>query len=550
MNYPGFDWKHPDYEAVFAQRLEALERIRAEPGCLPGLKRYYAENIADFVNDWGVTFDPRNADIGRPTTIPFVLFDKQREWIDAVIWHWRNRKPLLTEKSRDMGITWLAACIAGSLGCLHQGVSIGFGSRVVDLVDEIGNPKAIFPKIRIFLEHLPEEFRAGVVLWRDAPKLRIRFPETGSVIGGEGGHQIGRGDRTSIHFIDESAYIEKADDIDASLSQTTNCRIDVSTPRGMNNSFARKRWEGKIDTFIFDWRDDPRKDEAWYAKQVEELDPVVVAQEIDRDYSASVHGIVIPSVWVRAAIGFAEKFGVKPTGQLMLALDVADEGRDKNAAIGGRGIEVSYSREWSGKGGDIYATTEAAFEAADELGAKDIIYDADGLGAGVRGDARIINERRAMAGARKIPVWPFRGSGAVVDPEAEFEPGTKGGPGRRNEDYFKNLKAQGWWSLRRRFQRTHRWATRGIRCDPGDVISLRSDMPLLMRMVAELSQPTYKQDATGKLLIDKMPDGMKSPNLGDGVMMRFAPRAARPLAITPEVLAALGGLPRAGAGLR
>ena len=32
----------------------------------------------------------------------------------------------------------------------------------------------------------------------------------------------------------------------------------------MSNPFARKRHEGKVDVFIFDWHDDPRKDEAWY----------------------------------------------------------------------------------------------------------------------------------------------------------------------------------------------------------------------------------------------------------------------------------------------
>lgn len=544
MEYPGFDWRNPDYDMVWRLRIEALQRIRAEPGSVPGLKRYYASHPADFINDWGVTYDPRNADIDLPTTIPFVLFPKQREWVEAVVEHWRARKPLLSEKSRDWGLTWLAGGTAASLCLFERGLSIGFGSRKADLVDKLGNMKAIFPKIRVFLDHLPEEFRGGYVGWRDGRKMNIVIPETGSVIGGEAGDQIGRGDRTSVYFVDESSYLKQADDIDASLSQTTNCRIDISTPRGMNNSFARKRWEGKIDVIICDWRDDPRKDDAWYAKQCEELDPVVVAQEIDRDYSASVHGIVIPNVWVRSAINAAAKLGIKPTGAFGVALDVADEGRDKNAAVGGQGIEISLCREWSGKGSDIWSTVEQAFDIADELGAKEVTYDADGLGAGVRGDAKRINERRRAVGARPVAFWPFRGSGAVLDPEAEVDPGmTVGGPGRRNEDYFANFKAQGWWSLRRRFQKTHRWITQGIACAPDDIISLKGDMPLLMRLVAEISQPTYKQNTVGKIVIDKMPDGMKSPNLGDGVMMRFAPRVGKAaFAITPQVLAELGGM--------
>ena len=48
--------------------------------------------------------------------------------------------------------------------------------------------------------------------------------------------------------------------------------------------FAAKRWGGRIDVFIFDWRHDPRKDQAWYLDQCQKLDAVIVAQEIDRDY--------------------------------------------------------------------------------------------------------------------------------------------------------------------------------------------------------------------------------------------------------------------------
>src|SRR5690606_10621874 len=43
-----------------------------------------------------------------------------------------------------------------------------------------------------------------------------------------------------------SAWMPRPELIDASLSQTTNCRIDISTPRGMNNPFARKRFGGSI----------------------------------------------------------------------------------------------------------------------------------------------------------------------------------------------------------------------------------------------------------------------------------------------------------------
>jgi len=299
MEYKGFDFRNPDYAAVFKQRLAVLERIREHPERLPALKAYYRTHPAEFINDFGVTFDPRNADIGLPTLIPFVLFPKQREWVDWVIERWRTRTPGICEKSRDMGISWLGMALSCTVCLFTDGVAVGVASRKTEYVDKIGTMKPLLPKGRMFMENLPAEFRGGWTAWRDAPYMRISFPETGSFIGGEGGDDIGRGDRTSFYLVDEAARLERPELVDAALSQTTNCRIDMSSVNGPNNPFARKRREGKIDVFIFDWHDDPRKDDAWYAKQCEELDPVVVAQEIDRDYHASITGVVIPGPWVR-----------------------------------------------------------------------------------------------------------------------------------------------------------------------------------------------------------------------------------------------------------
>lgn len=533
-----FDWKHPDYADILSTRLANLEQLRANPAELPEIKAYYRANPADFISDWGVTFDPRNAERGLPTVVPFVLFPKQREWVDWVLARWRGQEPGLCEKSRDMGVSWLAMALSCTLCLFHDGLAIGFGSRKGEYVDKVGTFKPLLPKGRMFLENLPSEFLGDWVAWRDAPHMRISFPATGSIIAGEGGDDIGRGDRTSIYFVDEAAHLERPELIEASLSQTTNCRIDMSSVRGMANPFAVKRWGGKIKVFIFDWRDDPRKDEAWYAKQVDQLDPVVVAQEIDRDYSASVSGIVIPGAWARAAIDARERLGIALTGQRLGAFDVADEGTDKNAFVHGQGIEVTGSVEWSGVGSDIFQSTERAFELCDENDLREFRYDADGLGAGVRGDAKIINDRRKANRARVLTTIGFRGSDAVVDPDAIVEGtiGSDGDPGRANKDYFANHKAQSWWALRKRFQKTFRWVTQGIACDPDEIISISSKCPNHLKLIAELSQVTYRSNDAGKMLINKKPNGMKSPNLADGTMMLYAPMGPAPLLITGSML--------------
>jgi phage terminase large subunit len=525
-----FDFKNPDYRAVYEWRLERLARIRAKPECLPGLKMFYRENPAQFLIDWGMTFDPRNADIGQPTWAPFLLFPKQEEWVQWFMERWKAREPGLTEKSRDMGMSWLTVGTASAMCLFRPGVVIGFGSRKEEYVDKIGSPKSLFWKAREFRKLLPIEFRGGYNPKTDSPHMRIQFGETGSVITGEAGDNIGRGDRTTAYFVDEAAHLERPQLVDASLSATTNCRQDLSSVNGSANPFAQKRQSGRIKVFTFHWRDDPRKDDAWYEKQKAELDPIVIAQEIDIDYNASSEGIIIPSAWIQAAIDAHIKLGVTVSGIRRGALDVSDEGKDKNAFVGRHGILLEHLEEWSGVGGDIFKTAQKAVNICDEHNYQGFDFDSDGLGAGVRGDARVINEQRS---GEKIDVQPFRGSGEVFEPE-HLVPGTS----RTNLDYFENAKAQAWWSLRQRFRATWRAVTEGTDFDPSEIISIKSDLPMRSRLVSELSQPTWDLSKSGKMLVEKTPDGAKSPNLADAVMIAFAPKRT-PMRINPEILKAL-----------
>jgi phage terminase large subunit len=42
-------------------------------------------------------------------------------------------------------------------------------------------------------------------------------------------------------------------------------------------------------------------------------------------------------------------------------------------------------------------------------------------------------------------------------------------------------------------------------------------------MRKKLTQPTYSINTVGKILIDKAPDGTRSPNLADAVVIAFQP---------------------------
>jgi phage terminase large subunit len=510
-----FDFKNPDYSKVFQYRFDKLKKIRANPEILPALKLYYSNNIAQFIIDWGMTFDPRNIERGLPAAVPFLLFPRQEEWVNWFIQNWMDREPGITLKNRDQGLSWLTVATASSICLFKKNVVAGFGSRKEEYVDKIGDPKSLFDKARSFISLLPKEFRGSWDRAKHAPHMRIIFPDTGSIITGEAGDNIGRGNRTSFYFVDESAFLERPQLVDASLSATTNCRQDISTPNGQANPFAEKWRQGKIRQFAFQWRDDPRKDDSWYEKQVRTLDPVTVAQEIDGDFNASVEGVLIPAQWVNAAIDAHKKLGIQPTGAKFGALDIADEGKDLNAFSMRHGVVLQYIESWSGKGSDIYESVEKSFDICDELKLESFFYDADGLGAGAKGDSRKINEKRKENRKSQIKAEAYRGSGGVDDPDGQMV------KERTNQDFFANLKAQAWWSLRIRFQNTFRAITKGMEYNKDEIISIDGSIKELSKLMTELSQVTYTKNGTGKILVDKNPEGTKSPNLADSCVMCY-----------------------------
>jgi phage terminase large subunit len=513
-----FDWKNPDYRPIYQQRIHRLAGIRANPHMLPSLRLFYRENPAQFISDFGTTFDPRNADRGLPSTIPFLLMPKQVEWVDWTIERWLSGEPGITEKSRESGMSWLGIALSCVLCLFHDGLVIGWGSRKEEYIDQRGAPKSLFEKARFFLSNLPPEFLGGWSRDKHAPHMRVIFPGTGSALTGEAGDGIGRGDRASIYFVDEAAFIERPELVDASLSQTTRCRIDISTPNGMGNPFAQKRLSGRIKVFTLSWRDDLRKDEAWYKRQVDTLDAVTLAQEVDISYTASAEGIVIPQVWVQAAVGAHLKLNIEPSGRKFAAFDVADRGLDLCAFAGRHGFLLQHLHSWSGKSSDVFASTVKVFGYCDQYGYTRFVYDADGLGGPVSGDSRIINEERTAASRPTIFDSSFRGSSEVEDPDDELI------PKRKNKDVFSGRKAQGWFQLRDRFKKTYAAVVEGKPFEVDEIISIDPNLPELTTLLRELSQPTFKVNQVGKFVIDKSPDGTRSPNLADATMYAYAAR--------------------------
>ena len=498
------NWKNPDYNSIWRLRNDRLNRIREDNKYYNTLVWHYKDKPVDFINDWGITYDPRR----KKALLPFILFPRQVEYINWLKKNMEDQQNCLVEKSRDMGLTWLCIAFAVWLWLFHPGRAIGFGSSKVDKMDRLGDPDTIFEKIRWFIKYLPREFLPLDFNLEDhCPYLKILNPQNGSTITGEGGDQMGRGGRKSIYFKDESAFYERPVKVEAALSMNTNVQVDVSTYNGTGNPFYQKRMSGKIPVFTFHWKDDPRKDDAWYKKKCEEysFDPVIIAQEIDINPAATMERVVIPHEWVAAAVNY----NLPKSGMKISALDVADEGGDENCLIDRHGVVVEHVDAW--KLGNTAQTTRRAYGLLKQRGVKLCNYDNVGVGAGVKAEFWSIAEREGKSAviARGI------NSGGKVHP-GNFA------PGKPNSEMFMNLKAELWWELRERFRKTYENRNNIRRYKPYELISIPNDGQLIM----ELSQQTYKFKPNGKIIMESKEvlkkKGIRSPNRADALVMCFA----------------------------
>lgn len=526
--------------------------MRANPALIVGAKEFYRTRPVEFINHWCDTYDPRNAGHGKPPRMPFILFKRQAEFVEFVHQCIADEESGLAEKARDVGLTWTCCALSVHLWLFWHGSSVGWGSRKEQLVDKIGDPDSIFEKMRMLVRGIPREFwPRGFRPDDHMTYMKFINPESGATITGEAGDNIGRGGRKLIYFKDESAHYERPEKIEAALADNTRVQMDVSSVNGTGNVFYRRReagidWspgvempKGRTRVFVVDWRDHPAKTDDWYETRRQKMESEgllhVFAQEVDRNYSAAVDGIIIPAEWVKAAIDAHKAVWFDGGGMWCGALDVADEGGDLSALALRKGVVLKSIAEWGDR--DTGKTTRLAVDACAGLGAIELQYDSVGVGAGVKAEAnRLAEEGKLPKGVRLVP---WNAGAAVLFPDKHVIEGDKDSP--LNQDFYKNLKAQGWWQLRRRFEKTYRAVKEGIKFPHDELISLDSaciPVGLLRKLEKELSQPTASRNSEMKLIVDKAPEGTRSPNLGDAVMMAFWPiPTKKPLLVSDDILA-------------
>lgn len=546
----GADEWPPNYPAVYRWRSKVLKQLISDPKTLKAAKVYYSTHPAEFIMDWMDTYDPRksptnaNPALRGEKWMPFVFFKRQKDVIDFFESCSHDQTSGLVEKCRDFGLTWLACGYSVWRWLFIKNDAIGWGSRKETLVDKPGDPDSIFEKIRLMLKRLPRIWLPAGFSWgRNSTYMKLLNPENGAIIAGEAGDNIGRGGRRSCYFVDESAHIERPEKVEAALGDNTNVRIDISSVNGVGNVFHRRRengviWSpeitsypfGFVRVFVADWRDHPLKTQEWYdarkARYEREGMAHIFAQEVDRNYAAAVSNTVIPYQWVEASIDahiklpwFAEALEAHKD-DWYAGLDVADEGNDRNALTLRQWVIWREVQEWGERDPGISAR-KAVLACREHKGHISCQYDCIGVGSGVKTEYNRLTTDEGVISAHEIPFIPWNAGASVLNPFDRIIPDDN--ESLQNKDFFDNLKAQAWWSIRTRFYKTFKAVTEGVRYNPDELISIDSRITLLEQLKKELIQPTVGHSSRLKLLIEKKPDGMRSPNLADSGVMAFFP---------------------------
>lgn len=528
VRYPTLDeaiaayWEQTAAERSAENDAEIKRRIRLakwanERGAATqaAIIRACSQDVAVFFDDWVWSQDPRLIAMGMDGRTPFRLRPKQRECLRELTAAEEAQESLMIEKSRDEGGSYLVLGFFLHHWLFRDGFKAAVGSRKQELVDKLGDPDSLFEKLRRMLYALPTWMLPQGYSRKDHDNfLRLVNPANGSTITGEAGDNMGRGGRNAAYMVDEWAHIERADSVNAAISQNSNFRIKVLTPSGPGTVAYRERFSGRMRVFTLHWRDNPVKNQPvevlhggevvtvypWYEIQKRDpsMTPAILAQEVDINWNASVEDAVIPAEWVSAAVGLALADGsVNRSG-----LDVSEDGADKTMYANRRGGRVAKIKELRGTPAQ---KSRSAEDEARADGCQSLYYDRLGVGSAI---TATLADKSGL---------PFR----VVGIANNDDPDT-----RRFEDQpetpanerFDRWSDEQWWALRLRFMRTYQRVSEGVAVPDEDCISIPNDAGL----IAELSQPTWTLNSAGKIKVSKRGRGGQSPDKAEAVLYAFA----------------------------
>lgn len=222
------------------RRLALYRKLEGNKDLQAAMVERWRRDPHAFFADCAWSFNPRSP----LRCVPFVPWNFQRDVIDATLGlgsHGHDetgrRWPLVVDKSRDLGLSWLILLCFVWLWLFEPAAQLGVMTRSGTELDD-GTPDSLFGKIMWAVERLPRCIRPNYDK-RIIPCV-LKNLDTGAAIhGSRTVPDAFRGRRHVRTLVDEGAAVPKLHKIMASLHDVTEAPVVVSTPQGRGNHFAR-----------------------------------------------------------------------------------------------------------------------------------------------------------------------------------------------------------------------------------------------------------------------------------------------------------------------
>lgn len=213
--------------------LTACERDDSLAGVVRTL---FQKDILYAFNVWFWVYEVRS----KEKSLPFVTWAFQDEYILSLNEAIETGENVFTDKSRDMGVTYMVLYVMLWRWMTKKGEDFRIGSRKEEYVDKSGDMDSLFEKMRYNLKRIPLFLQPqGFDLRKHSTYMKFLNPEFGNSIVGEATNRdFARGGRKKAVFFDEFQAWEMATEAWRSASDATRCKIAVGTPQGSGNKFA------------------------------------------------------------------------------------------------------------------------------------------------------------------------------------------------------------------------------------------------------------------------------------------------------------------------
>ena len=205
---------------------------------------------------------------------------------DKVLHLFRDHQYLITLKSRQLGISTLAAGYALWLMLFHK------DKNVLALATTQATARNLVTKVQFMYEQLPSWLQLKAV---EKNKLSLRLKNGSRISAKSSNSDAARSEAVSLLLIDEAAFIDNIEETYASAQQTLatggQC-MALSTPNGIGNWFHQtfEKAETGENSFVpirLPWTVHPERNQEWRDQQDADLGPRMAAQECDCDFLSS-----------------------------------------------------------------------------------------------------------------------------------------------------------------------------------------------------------------------------------------------------------------------